>query len=119
MYDMYDELSSYLFVSSLIFYIALLGMLLNRRSIIRLLLCLELLLLAVNINFIAFSAYFDDLIGQVCSLFVLTVVAAEAAVGLAIIMAFFRNRGSIAIDDVSSAAEGDGMDEPPRRQEAL
>ena len=76
----------------------MLGIFINRRNIIIILMSIELILLAVNINFVAFSAYLHDLTGQVFAMFVLTVAAAEAAVGLAILVTFFRNRGDIAVD---------------------
>jgi NADH-quinone oxidoreductase subunit K len=78
-----------------------LGIFLNRRNVIIILMSIELILLAVNINFVAFSAYLGNLIGQVFALFVLTVAAAEAAIGLAILVVYFRNRGSIAVENVN------------------
>ena len=90
-------LSSYLAVAAVLFTIGVLGIFINRRNII-ILMSIELILLAVNINFVAFSAYLHDLTGQVFAMFVLTVAAAEAAVGLAILVTFFRNRGDIAVD---------------------
>ena len=91
-------LSSYLAVAAVLFTIGVLGIFINRRNIIIILMSIELILLAVNINFVAFSAYLHDLTGQVFAMFVLTVAAAEAAVGLAILVTFFRNRGDIAVD---------------------
>ena len=88
----------YLTVAAILFVIGVLGIFLNRRNVILMLMCIELLLLAVNINLVAFSAYLGDLKGQVFAMFVLTVAAAEAAIGLAIMMIFFRRRGTIAID---------------------
>jgi NADH-quinone oxidoreductase subunit K len=92
----------YLTLAAIIFTIGIFGIFLNRRNVIIILMSIELMLLAVNINFIAFSAYLNDLAGQVFSMFVLTVAAAEAAIGLAILVAFFRNRGSIAVDNISA-----------------
>jgi len=94
-------LSQYLTVAAILFTIGMLGIFLNRRNIIIILMSVELILLAVNINFVAFSAYQGDLVGQVFALFVLTVAAAEAAIGLAILVVYFRNRGTIAVEDVN------------------
>ena len=94
-------LSSYLTVAAILFTIGVVGIFLNRKNIIVILMSIELLLLAVNINFVAFSAYLHDLVGQVFALFVLTVAAAEAAIGLAILVVYFRNRGTIAVEDVN------------------
>jgi NADH-quinone oxidoreductase subunit K len=94
-------LSHYLTVAAVLFTIGMLGIFLNRRNIIIILMSVELILLAVNINFVAFSAYLGDLVGQVFALFVLTVAAAEAAIGLAILVVYFRNRGTIAVEDVN------------------
>jgi NADH-quinone oxidoreductase subunit K len=77
------------------------GIFLNRKNIIVILMSVELMLLAVNINFVAFSAHLGDLVGQVFAMFVLTVAAAEAAIGLAILVVFFRNRGTIAVEDIN------------------
>ncbi|MEN3791867.1 NADH-quinone oxidoreductase subunit NuoK [Fulvimarina sp. MAC3] len=95
-------LSQYLTVAAILFVIGVFGIFMNRKNIITILMSVELILLAVNINFIAFSAFLNDLAGQVFALFVLTVAAAEAAIGLAILVVFFRNRGSIAVDDVNT-----------------
>lgn len=92
----------FLILSALIFTIGVFGIFLNRKNVIVILMSIELMLLAVNINFVTFSAYLDDLVGQVFVMFILTVAAAEAAIGLAILVVFFRNRGSIAVDDISS-----------------
>ena len=92
-------LSHYLTVAAILFTIGVLGIFLNRRNIILMLMAIELILLAVNINLVAFSAYLGDVTGQVFAMFVLTVAAAEAAIGLAILVIFFRRRGSIAVDD--------------------
>jgi NADH-quinone oxidoreductase subunit K len=88
----------YLTVAAILFVIGVLGIFLNRRNVILMLMAIELLLLAVNINFVAFSAYLGDMKGQIFSMFVLTVAAAEAAIGLAILVIFFRRRGTIAVD---------------------
>ncbi len=94
-------LSNYLAVAAIIFTIGVLGIFLNRKNIIIILMSVELILLAVNINFVAFSAYLGDMVGQVFALFILTVAAAEAAIGLAILVVYFRNRGTIAVEDVN------------------
>lgn len=91
----------YLTLAGLIFTIGLFGIFLNRKNVIIILMSVELMLLAVNINFVAFSAYLGDLAGQVFTMFTLTVAAAEAAIGLAILVVFFRNKGSIAVEDIS------------------
>ena len=91
----------YDFVSSILFVLGVLGIFLNRKNVIVILMSIELILLAVNINFVAFSAFLHDLVGQVFAMFVLTVAAAEAAIGLAILVIYFRGRGSIAVDDVN------------------
>ncbi|KZZ62510.1 NADH-quinone oxidoreductase subunit K [Sulfitobacter sp. HI0129] len=88
-------------VAGTLFVIGIFGLFLNRKNVIILLMSIELMLLAVNINFVAFSSYLGDLVGQVYTLFVLTVAAAEAAIGLAILVCFFRNRGTIAVEDVN------------------
>ena len=95
------SLAHFLIVAALLFTIGVTGIILNRKNIIVVLMAVELVLLAVNINLIAFSSFFGDLTGQVFSLFILTVAAAEAAIGLAILVAYYRNRGSIAIDDIN------------------
>ena len=91
----------YLVVAAALFVIGIFGLYLNRKNIIILLMSIELILLSVNINFVAFSSYLNDLVGQVFTLFVLTVAAAEAAIGLAILVCFFRNRGTIDVEDVN------------------
>ncbi len=98
---MHIGLANYLFVAAILFTIAVLGIFLNRKNVIVILMSIELILLAVNINFVAFSAYLGDMVGQVFALFVLTVAAAEAAIGLAILVAYFRNRGTIAVENVN------------------
>ena len=94
-------LSNYLWVAAILFTIGVVGIFLNRKNIIIILMSIELILLAVNLNFVAFSSYLGDLVGQVFALFVLTVAAAEAAIGLAILVVYFRNRGTIAVEDVN------------------
>jgi NADH-quinone oxidoreductase subunit K len=94
-------LGHFLTVAAILFTIGVFGIFLNRKNVIIILMSIELMLLAVNINFVAFSAYLNDLMGQVFALFVLTVAAAEAAIGLAILVVYFRNRGSIAVEDIN------------------
>jgi NADH-quinone oxidoreductase subunit K len=94
-------LGHYLTVAAILFTLGIFGIFLNRKNVIVVLMSIELMLLAVNINLVAFSAHMGDLVGQIFALFVLTVAAAEAAIGLAIVVVFFRNRGSIAVEDVS------------------
>ncbi|ACA18742.1 NADH-ubiquinone oxidoreductase chain 4L [Methylobacterium sp. 4-46] len=94
-------LSHYLTVAAILFTLGVLGIFINRKNVIVILMCVELILLAVNINLVAFSTHLGDIVGQVFALFVLTVAAAEAAIGLAILVVFFRNRGSIAVEDVN------------------
>jgi NADH-quinone oxidoreductase subunit K len=91
----------YLVLGALLFTIGVFGMFLNRKNVIVILMSIELMLLAVNINFVAFSAFLGDLSGQIFTMFILTVAAAEAAIGLAILVVFFRNKGSIAVEDIS------------------
>ena len=91
----------YLVVSAILFTLGAAGIFLNRRNLIVILMAIELILLSVNINLVAFSAYLGDLVGQVFAMFVLTVAAGEAAIGLAILVIFFRGRGSISVDDPS------------------
>ena len=91
----------FLALGAALFCISLAGIFLNRKNVIVLLMCIELMLLAVNINFVAFSVALNDLVGQVFAMFVLTVAAGEAAIGLAILVIYFRGRGSIAVDDVN------------------
>ncbi|MBY6013789.1 NADH-quinone oxidoreductase subunit NuoK [Qipengyuania gaetbuli] len=91
----------YVIVSAILFVLGVLGIFLNRKNIIVILMAIELILLAVNINLVAFSAFLGDLVGQVFAMFVLTVAAAEAAIGLAILMIYFRARGTIAVDDAN------------------
>mgnify|MGYP001347543303 CR=1 FL=1 len=95
-------LTHYLILAAILFTIGIFGIFLNRRNVIVILMSIELMLLAVNINFVAFGAVLGDLVGQVFTMFVLTVAAAEAAIGLAILVVFFRNKGSIAVEDISS-----------------
>lgn len=95
-------LEHYLILAATLFTMGVFGIFLNRKNVIIILMCVELMLLAVNINFVAFSSFLGDLTGQVFTLFILTVAAAEAAIGLAILVIFFRNKGSIAVEDISS-----------------
>jgi NADH-quinone oxidoreductase subunit K len=94
-------LTHYLVVAAILFTTGVLGIFVNRKNVIVILMSIELILLAVNINLISFSVYLHDVVGQVYAMFVLTVAAAEAAVGLAILVTFFRNRGDIAVDDAN------------------
>jgi NADH-quinone oxidoreductase subunit K len=94
-------LGHYLSVAACLFTLGICGILLNRKNVIVSLLSSELMLLAVNINLVAFSSYLGNLTGQVFALFVLTVAAAEAAIGLAIVVVYFRNRGTIAVEDIN------------------
>ena len=95
------SLQSYLVVGAMLFTIGVFGIFVNRKNVIIILMSIELMLLAVNINFVAFSYFLGDLVGQVFTLFNLTVAAAEAAIGLAIVVVYFRNRGSIAVEDIN------------------
>ena len=94
-------LGHYLTVAAVLFTLGVFGIFLNRKNVIVILMAVELILLAVNLNLVAFSTHLNDITGQVFALLVLTVAAAEAAIGLAILVVFFRNRGSIAVEDVS------------------
>ena len=94
-------LMHYLGVAAVLFTIGVLGIFVNRKNVIVILMSIELILLAVNINLVSFSVFLHDVVGQIYAMFVLTVAAAEAAVGLAILVTFFRNRGDIAVDDAS------------------
>ena len=94
-------LSHYLTVAAILFTLGIFGIFLNRKNVIIILMSIELILLAVNINLVAFSVFLNDLVGQVFAMLVLTVAAAEAAIGLAIIVVYFRNRGSIAVEDIN------------------
>ena len=95
-------LGHYLSVAAILFTLGVFGIFLNRKNVIIILMSIELILLAVNINLVAFSTHLGDIVGQVYALLVLTVAAAEAAIGLAILVAFYRNRGSIAVEDINS-----------------
>ena len=95
------SLEHYLILSSLLFSIGVMGLFMNRKNVITILMSVELMLLAVNLNFVAFSVYLQDIIGQVFSVIVLSIAAAEISIGLAILVLYFRNRGSIEIEDVS------------------
>ena len=94
-------LGHYLTVSAILFMLGVFGIFLNRKNVIIILMSIELMLLAVNINMVAFSSFLGDITGQVFALFILTVAAAEAAIGLAILVVFYRNRGTIAVEDVN------------------
>jgi NADH-quinone oxidoreductase subunit K len=94
-------LSHYLIVGAILFTLGILGIFLNRKNVIIILMSIELILLAVNINLVAISAFLGDIVGQIYALIVLTVAAAEAAIGLAILVVFYRNRGSIAVEDIN------------------
>jgi NADH-quinone oxidoreductase subunit K len=94
-------LSHYLTVAGILFTLGVMGIFLNRKNVIIIMMSIELMLLAVNINMVAFSSFLHDLVGQVFAMFILTVAAAEAAIGLAIVVVFFRNRGSIAVEEIS------------------
>ncbi len=94
-------LSHYLTVAGILFTLGVFGIFLNRKNVIIIMMSIELILLSVNLNFVAFSHFLNDLNGQIFTMFVLTVAAAEAAIGLAIVVVFFRNRGTIAVEDVN------------------
>ncbi|MDP8994110.1 MAG: NADH-quinone oxidoreductase subunit NuoK [Pseudomonadota bacterium] len=94
-------LGHYLAVGAILFVLGVFGIFLNRKNVIVILMAIELILLAVNINLVAFSVFLGDMVGQVFAMFVLTVAAAEAAIGLAILVIYFRNRGTIAVDDIN------------------
>ncbi len=95
-------LGHYLTVGAILFVLGILGVVLNRKNVIVILMSVELILLSVNLNLVAFSAALNDLTGQIFAMFILTVAAAEAAIGLAVVVIYFRNRGSIEVDDVST-----------------
>ena len=94
-------LAHYLTVAAVLFTLGVFGIFLNRKNVIIIMMSIELMLLAVNINLVSFSSYLHDLVGQIFAMFILTVAAAEAAIGLAIVVVFFRNRGSIAVEEIS------------------
>ena len=94
-------LTHYLVVAAILFALGVLGLIANRKNLIVMLMAVELILLSVNLNFVAFSSYLHDLVGQVFAMFVLTVAAGEAAIGLAILVIYFRGRGTISVDDVN------------------
>ena len=94
-------LTHYLVVAAILFALGVLGVVANRKNLIVMLMAIELILLAVNLTLVAFSAYLHDLVGQVFAMFVLTVAAGEAAIGLAILVIYFRGRGTISVDDVN------------------
>lgn len=94
-------LGHYLAVGAILFTLGVLGIFINRKNVIVILMSVELILLSVNLNFVAFSSFLNDIVGQVFALLVLTVAAAEAAIGLAILVVYFRNRGTIAVEDIN------------------
>ena len=94
-------LGHYLAVSAILFTLGVLGIFINRKNVIVILMSVELILLSVNLNLVAFSSFLNDIVGQVFALLVLTVAAAEAAIGLAILVVYFRNRGTIAVEDIN------------------
>jgi NADH-quinone oxidoreductase subunit K len=94
-------LSHYLTVAAILFALGIFGIFLNRKNVIIILMSIELILLAVNLNLVAFSTFLHDVVGQLFAMFVLTVAAAEAAIGLAILVVYFRNRGTIAVEDIN------------------
>ncbi|MDA0654212.1 MAG: NADH-quinone oxidoreductase subunit NuoK [Proteobacteria bacterium] len=94
-------LGHYLTVAAIVFTLGIFGIFLNRKNVIIILMSIELMLIAVNINLVAFSAYAGDLVGQVFAMFVLTVAAAEATIGLSILVTYFRNRGTVAVEDIN------------------
>ncbi|EMH80215.1 NADH:ubiquinone oxidoreductase subunit 11 or 4L (chain K) [alpha proteobacterium HIMB114] len=96
------SLGHYLFLGAIIFTIGIVGIFLNRKNVIVLLMSIELILISANINLVAFSVYLQDIVGQVFTMFVLTVAAGEAAIGLAILVVFFRNKGSIHVEDINT-----------------
>ena len=100
--DMVIGLAHYLTVGAILLVLGIFGIFLNRKNVIVIMMSIELILLSVNLNFVAFSSWLDDLTGQVFAMFVLTVAAAEAAIGLAIVVIYFRNRGSIEVEDIST-----------------
>ncbi|MBC9031566.1 NADH-quinone oxidoreductase subunit NuoK [Sphingomonas sp. JC676] len=95
------SITHYLVVSAILFTLGVLGIFMNRKNLIIILMAIELILLAVNLNLVAFSNFLGDLVGQVFAMFVLTVAAGEAAIGLAILVIYFRSRGTISVDDVN------------------
>ena len=95
-------LSHYLILASILFTIGTFGIFLNRKNVIIILMSIELILLSVNVNFVAFSSYLGDIFGQVFALFILTVAAGEAAIGLAILVVYFRNRGNISVENINA-----------------
>ena len=94
-------LGSYLAVAAILFTLGVLGIFINRKNVIVILMSIELILHSVNLNFVAFSSFLNDIVGQVFAMLVLTVAAAEAAIGLAILVVYFRNRGTIAVEDIN------------------
>jgi len=99
---MIGQLISYLSVNTILFFIGMLGLVLNRKNILIILMSVELMLLAINMNFVVFSVHLDDLLGQMFALFILTIAAAESAIGLAILVVYYRVRGTIAVERVQT-----------------
>ena len=100
--NIYDiSLEHYLILTSLLFAIGVTGLFMNRKNVITILMSIELMLLAVNINFVAFSVYLENIVGQIFSIIILSIAAAEASIGLAILILYFRNKGSIEIDEIN------------------
>ncbi len=95
-------LAHYLTVAAILFTLGVFGIFANKKNIVVIMMCIELMLLSVSINLVAFSAYLQDMVGQVFTMFILTVAAAEAGIGLAIVVVFFRNRGTIEVEDINS-----------------
>lgn len=95
-------LAHYLTVAAILFTLGVFGIFANKKNIVVVMMCIELMLLSVSINMVAFSAYLQDMVGQVFTMFILTVAAAEAGIGLAIVVVFFRNRGTIEVEDINS-----------------
>ena len=100
--EMAVPLGHYLTVAAILFTLGIFGIFLNRKNVIAILMCVELILLSVNLNMVAFSAQLNDLTGQVFAMLILTVAAAEAAIGLAVVVIYFRNRGTIEVEDIST-----------------
>lgn len=96
------SLGHYLFLGAVIFTIGIIGIFLNRKNLIVILMSIELILISVNINLVSFSVYLQDIVGQVFTMFVLSVAAGEAAIGLAILVVFYRNKGSIHVEDINT-----------------
>jgi len=96
------SIDHYLYLGAILFILGVFGIFLNRKNVITILMSIELMLLSVNINLVAFSSYHNDIVGQIFTIFILTVAAAEAAIGLAILVVYYRNSGSISVEDINS-----------------